>query len=332
LLIDIAQLTAFFVAFAAVLASGRWVIAKLHVLKFGQNINTDAPDRHLQKQGTPTMGGVLFVIGVIPGVLAAMAVGRGRGLPLEPLGAVLIVFLVHAAIGFVDDFLSIKGGKSLGLKARHKLLLQVIVAAGFLFWLAGQHLPQTTCIVIGRTIDLGPAYYLFALILMVGLSNATNLTDGLDGLAGGLAIPVAIGLILTVSPVLVGYATPTWFAGALAGACLSFLWFNAHPAKVFMGDTGSLAIGGSFAALAIVDKQEILLLVLALVYLVEMVSVMIQVSYFKLTHGKRVFKMTPIHHHFELSGWAETHVVARFWIVGALALMVALGLHAAGGW
>jgi phospho-N-acetylmuramoyl-pentapeptide-transferase len=318
------QAFAFLVAFLAALLLGPPVIEGLRVLKFGQNINYDAPARHLQKQGTPTMGGVLMVLGVAITMLAGLLFSHTLH-PLSPqLIAVVLVFFAHAVLGFVDDYLKIKGGKSLGLKARWKLIGQFLIAGLFVGWLALTARPDfTTTLRLwhGLTWDLGPWYYVLAFLLMVGLSNAVNLTDGLDGLAGGLAILAALGLSWTVYP---GFPQVPLFGNALAGACLGFLWFNGHPAKVFMGDTGSLALGASLAAMGLIGKQELALLVFSAMFLMEMFSVLIQVGYFKATHGKRVFKMTPIHHHFELSGVAETQVVARFWIGGVLCLVLGL--------
>lgn len=326
---------AFLVAFLVALAFGPRVIEFLRVLKFGQNINEDAPESHQKKQGTPSMGGVLLALSLVVTLLLGLAFSRALH-PVSPaLVAVVLVFLAHAALGFADDFLKARKGKSLGLLARQKLAGQVSIALLFVIWLYLQSRPGfTTVLTLGRVVhwDLGYGYYGLAFLLLVGLSNAVNLTDGLDGLAGGLSILTALGLAWTVYQ-WGDLAQLPLFGYALAGACLGFLWFNAHPAKVFMGDTGSLALGSSFAALALMGKQEILVLLFALVFLIETLSVMIQVSVFKATGGKpngrRVFKMTPIHHHFELSGWAETQVVARFWIVGVLALIA--GLLIAGG-
>lgn len=316
-------------AFAASVLAGPRVITALRALKFGQNINTDAPALHLQKQGTPSMGGALLVLGVT----VALIVGSTGHAVSAPLIAVYLVFIAHAGLGFADDYLSIRRGKSLGLKARQKLAGQLAIGLAFVVWLALTAQPgYTTVLTLGRaTVDLGVAYYPLVLLLIVGLSNATNLTDGLDGLAGGLATLSALGLAWTVFTAHAGLERLPEFGYAVAGACLGFLWFNAHPARVFMGDTGSLALGSGFAAMAVVGKQEVLLLVFALVFLAELVSVMVQVSVFQLTGGKagggrRVFKMSPLHHHFELSGWPETQVVARFWIVGALALAAGLWL------
>lgn len=321
-------LIAFLIAFGSVLLLGPRAIAFLRALKFGQNINTDAPERHQQKQGTPTMGGVLLVLSLLLTlVLGVLFVPSLR--PLSPqLVVVVLVFLAHAGLGFADDFRKARRGKSLGLKAREKLAGQALIALLFVGWLALTAQPNLTTQVWlwhDQHIDLGWFYYALAFLLLIGMSNAANLTDGLDGLAGGLAIFTYLGLALTTH---LNFPQVSLFGFTLAGACLGFLWYNAHPAKVFMGDTGSLALGSSFAAMAIVGKQEILLLLFAIVFLLELFSVMIQVSVFKATGGKpngrRVFKMTPIHHHFELSGWAETQVVARFWILGILALILGL--------
>lgn len=321
------SLLAFLIAFAVALLAGPPTIARLRVLKFGQNINSDGPASHQKKQGTPTMGGVVIVLGAVAAACFAM-VGRANH---GPLFAVLLVFLAHAALGGADDYLKITRGKSLGLKARQKLAGQLIIALMFVGWLYLTAQPNfTTVLTWGRaTLDLGLGYYLLVVVLMIGLSNATNLTDGLDGLAGGLAMLTALGLAWTVYTLKPGYDLLPIFAYGVAGACGGFLWYNAHPARVFMGDTGSLALGSSFAALGILGKQEILLLVFALVFIAETVSVMIQVGVFKATGGKngggrRVFRMTPLHHHFELGGVPETQVVARFWLVGLLALVVGL--------
>ncbi len=320
-------LAAFLIAFAVALFAGPTVIARLRVLKFGQPISSDGPASHQKKQGTPTMGGLLLVLGVLVAMCIAIVGHVSRG----PVLAVGLVFLAHAALGGADDYLKITRGKSLGLKARQKLAGQLIIALAFVAWLSLTAQPNfTTVLTFGRAaLDLGWGYYVLVVILMIGLSNATNLTDGLDGLAGGLAMLTALGLAWTVYTLKPGYDLLPVFACAVAGACGGFLWYNAHPARVFMGDTGSLALGSSFAALGIIGKQEILLLVFALVFIAETVSVMIQVSVFKATGGKagggrRVFHMTPLHHHFELGGMPETQVVARFWLVGLLALAAGL--------
>lgn len=317
----------FLIAFAVALALGPPVIARLRALKFGQNINTDGPQSHLKKQGTPTMGGILIVIATACALLLA---GVGHRVS-APVAAVLVVFIAHALLGGADDYLKITRGKSLGLKARQKLAGQACIALAFIAWLAANAQPNfTTVVTFGRaSLDLGAGYYALVAVLMIGLSNATNLTDGLDGLAGGLAMLAAFGLAWTVYTFKPGFEGLPLFGYAVAGACLGFLWYNAHPARVFMGDTGSLALGSSFAALGVIGKQELLLLIFALVFIAETLSVMVQVTVFKATGGRdhggrRVFRMTPLHHHFELGGVPETQVVARFWTAGVLCLIAGL--------
>jgi len=316
---------ALFVAFAAAYVAGPKIIALMHRLKFGQNINEYTMAEHAQKQGTPTMGGLLFLIGLIVGLAGACIVSHA--IPSPILLALVFLFVTHVGIGFLDDYLSIKRGKNLGLKAREKLLYQLIVSVVFMAWIAmasGGH--PITAFGVSNAIELSPyVYYPIAILLIMGMSNATNLADGLDGLAGGLAVPVAIGLSLAaMAYVPPGTEQVAWFGFALAGACIGFLWFNAHPARIFMGDTGSLALGASFMGMALATRRELLVLLLSLVYLAELASVMLQVGYFKATGGKRLFKMAPLHHHFQKMQWPETQVVARFWIVGALAFAVGM--------
>ncbi|MBV9851691.1 MAG: phospho-N-acetylmuramoyl-pentapeptide-transferase [Armatimonadetes bacterium] len=321
------QAFAFLVSFLAALVLGPMVIEGLRVLKFGQNINYDAPARHLQKQGTPTMGGVLMVLGVGITLLAGVLFTHWLRPPSPQLVAVVLVFLAHALLGFADDYLKIRRGKSLGLLARQKLAGQVVITLAFvayLFLTAQRNFTTEVVVWRGQTWDWGYGYYVFAFLLMIGLSNAVNLTDGLDGLAGGLALLAALGLAWAIHVLPAGFDQLPLFNYALAGSCLGFLWYNAHPAKVFMGDTGSLAIGGSLAAMALLSKQELVLLVFAAMFLLEIGSVILQVLYFKATKGKRIFKMSPLHHHFELSGVEETQVVARFWIGGVIALTLGL--------
>jgi phospho-N-acetylmuramoyl-pentapeptide-transferase len=314
-----------FLAFITVFLLGRPTIAWLAGLKMRQTINTDAPKSHLSKQGTPTMGGVLFFFGVTV-ALALLWIARmlPDGRELYPLYAVYAVFAAHLGLGFLDDYLKATRGKSLGLKARQKLLGQFIIAAGFTLYLFITAQPGvTTELTVWRevTVDVSPyLYYPLVILVMIAMSNFTNLTDGLDGLAGGLAVLALVGLAVSIVP---GYSVLSVFVWAFAGAVLGFLCFNMNPAKVFMGDTGSLALGSSFAAVGIMGKQELALFVFALVFVAEGVSVILQVISFKTT-GKRIFKMAPLHHHFELLGWSEKQVVFRFWIVGAIALFAGL--------
>ncbi len=307
-------------AFAIAILAGPLVIPMLKRLKFGQSIREEGPERHYAKAGTPTMGGVLLLVALtIPCLIFA-------GNNPEVLLA-LFVTLGHGLIGFLDDFIKVVLKRSLGLKARQKLLGQIIMALA-LSYIASIYFGRGTDIWIpvwGVTIDFGALYYLLIFVVLVGTTNAVNLTDGLDGLAAGTTTVAA----LAYAVVALSFGKPDLavFCVALAGACLGFLRYNAHPAKVFMGDTGSLALGGALAAVAVMTKTEFLLVIVGGVFVIEALSVIIQVISFKST-GKRVFKMSPIHHHFELSGWSETKVVTVFWLAGAVFAAVALSLLA----
>ncbi|QDR80382.1 phospho-N-acetylmuramoyl-pentapeptide-transferase [Sporomusa termitida] len=307
-------------AFAIAILAGPLVIPMLKRLKFGQSIREEGPERHYAKAGTPTMGGVLLLVALtIPSLLFA---GNNQEVLLA-----LFVTLGHGLIGFLDDFIKVVLKRSLGLKARQKLLGQIVMALA-LSYIASIYFGRGTDIWIpvwGVTIDFGALYYLLIFVVLVGTTNAVNLTDGLDGLAAGTTTVAA----LAYAVVALSFGKPDLaiFCVALAGACLGFLRYNAHPAKVFMGDTGSLALGGALAAVAVMTKTEFLLVIVGGVFVVEALSVIIQVISFKST-GKRVFKMSPIHHHFELSGWSETKVVTVFWLAGAVFAAVALSLLA----
>ena len=284
--LDPYALAGFLIAFFVAVILGPRTIDFLRVLKFGQNINEHVPG-HAAKQGTPTMGGLLIALSLLLTLGLGLVAVPGLH-PVSPqLVAVVLVFVAHAGLGFLDDFLKARRGKSLGLLARQKLAGQVVIALLFVGWLYGTAQPEfTTQVWFWRDqhLDFGIAYYVLAFFLLIGMSNAANLTDGLDGLAGGLSIFTLLGLALTTHP---NFSQLPEFAFALAGACLGFLWYNAHPAKVFMGDTGSLALGSSFAALALIGKQEVLLLLFAVVFLMETGSVMIQVAVFKSTAASR---------------------------------------------
>lgn len=295
-------------ALAVALAIGSPIIHSLRRLKVRQVISTDAPQQHQAKSGTTSAGGVIIIAA---GAAGALAVG-----PRTPeLLAVLVVTLAFSAIGLLDDLLIVARGKSLGLKAHQKLALQALVGVAFVWWWDGNG-PGAA----GTSAALAAVFHL---LLLVGMSNAVNLTDGLDGLASGVAVPLFLlfGFIASFGAALdrlglTGNHGLAAYSMAMAGACLGFLWFNAHPAAVFMGDTGSLGLGGGMAALAIMLHAELPLLLAAGVYLAEAASVVIQVASFKTT-GRRVFRMSPLHHHFELAGWPETRIVIRFWIVSA---------------
>ncbi|CCW34791.1 phospho-N-acetylmuramoyl-pentapeptide-transferase [Chthonomonas calidirosea] len=332
---------AFIVTFLLSSLPGSKLIARLRAMQIGQNISEDAPQTHTKKQGTPTMGGLLIHFGLTLAMLAYIGffqwdmhrhlIGDLKLLPL------LLLTLAFGAIGFLDDYLSLKRGKNLGLRAREKFLAQCLVAALFVLWLAltsnsDINLVNIAPVQLGyySPIALYGFYYLLCLLLIVGFSNATNFADGLDGLSAGLNLITALALAVLV------YSTePTiaFFCIALAGSLAGFLWWNAYPARVFMGDTASLAIGAGLAGAAIMGKQEVGFVVASLVCWAELVSVIVQVLVFKyrrrrrgLDYAKthRVFLRTPLHHHFEELGWPETQVVLRFWLAGLVCAALAL--------
>lgn len=286
---------------------GPVLIPMLHRLKFGQEVRNDGPRTHLKKQGTPTMGGVMILVGT--GLASLLVAGQARQTLL-----LFGVMLGCGLIGFTDDFLQIVMHRPLGLRARDKLLGQFVI--GVLLAFGAYALHRGTAITLpfsGVALQLGYLYYVLVVVLILSVTNAVNLTDGLDGLAGGLMTIVALAYVLIAW--MAGQYAVAVFAGALAGSCLGFLFFNHHPARVFMGDTGSLALGGALAVLAVLTRTEIVLLILGGVFVLEALSVIIQVVSFKTT-GRRVFKMSPLHHHFELSGWPEVKVVRVFWLAG----------------
>jgi phospho-N-acetylmuramoyl-pentapeptide-transferase len=323
-----AALTAFFICYFL----GPWVIERLTRLQVGQYIRDDGPRSHLGKAGTPTMGGVLIVGAISISTLLWSDLTNGF------VWIALMVLLGFAAIGFIDDYLMQVKRQSKGLSVRGKLALQTAcaLAAGVLVCLTPNFSTEVTVPFFKNVSpDFGWGYVVFAVLVIVGASNAVNLTDGLDGLAIGpvsiaaatymvfayIAGHVKIANYLQISYV-PGSGELAIFSGAIAGAGLGFLWFNAYPAQVFMGDTGSLSLGGSLGALAVITKQEILLALVGGLFVIEALSVIFQVGFFKITRGRRIFRMAPLHHHFELKGWAEPKVIVRFWIIAiALALL-----------
>ncbi|MBS5665051.1 MAG: phospho-N-acetylmuramoyl-pentapeptide-transferase [Roseburia sp.] len=298
------------------------VIPFLKWLKFGQYVRDDGPKSHLKKAGTPTMGGLIILISVV--VTSSLYL---RDYP--EILPVIFATVGFGLIGFLDDYIKIVMRRSLGLRAWQKLVLQLLVTIIFVYYYTQRlHyemqmlIPFTGGIASGRYIVLpGWLFIPFLFFVMVGTVNGTNFTDGLDGLASSVTLliavfftVVAIGTGSTVAPV----------CAAVAGALMGFLVFNVYPASVFMGDTGSLALGGFVASTALLLKMPLYILIVGMIYLVEVLSVILQVGYFKITHGRRIFKMAPIHHHFEQSGWSETKVVAVFSIVTALFCLIAL--------
>ncbi len=299
-----------------VLLTGPFVIPELRKLKFGQSIREEGPKSHQAKSGTPTMGGVMLLAAITAGSLFAAG-------PEPSVLLALFVTLGHGAIGFVDDYIKVVKKRNLGLRPRQKLLGQIVMAA-VVAVIGSCFLGVTTEVwvpLLNRTIDLGFFYYILIFFVLVGTTNAVNLTDGLDGLATGTVAVAAI--CYAVVCVLFGKGPLASFCIAVAAACIAFLRFNAHPAKVFMGDTGSLALGGALAAAAILTKTEVLLAIIGGVFVIETLSVIIQVISFQTT-GRRVFLMSPIHHHFELLGWKETKVVRTFWGAGLVFGLLAL--------
>ncbi|MDD6133888.1 MAG: phospho-N-acetylmuramoyl-pentapeptide-transferase [Selenomonadaceae bacterium] len=299
------------VAAGFVLVTGPFFIPELHKLKFGQSIREEGPKSHQAKSGTPTMGGIMIILAITIGTVAAAP------LSTEILLA-LFITLGHFVLGFLDDYIKVVKKRNLGLKAKQKMLGQIIIAVVTMI-IGTRMLGIDTSVwlpIANTSINIGAGYYFLLLFVMVGTSNAVNLTDGLDGLASGtMAIAASVYAVICLN---MGHKDLAIFCVAVVAACLAFLRFNAHPAKVFMGDTGSLALGGALAAVGILTHTEVLLAVVGLIFVCEALSVIIQVISFKST-GKRVFRMSPIHHHFELGGWSEWKVVFVFWAVGLLA-------------
>lgn len=305
------------VAAAVVLISGPFLIPKLHQLKFGQSIREEGPKSHQAKSGTPTMGGMMIILGLVVGALVA-------GQWTVELGLALFIVLGHFVIGFIDDYIKVVRKHNLGLKAKQKLLGQIIMAAMVAYF---GNLPTDLWVPFVGNVELGSFFYVLLFFVLVGTTNAVNLTDGLDGLAAG-TVSVASLCFMVVCLILGNYNLAV-FCAATMGACLAFLKFNYNPAKIFMGDTGSLALGGAIASMGILTHTELLLVVIGFIFVMEAMSVIIQVISFKTT-GKRVFLMSPIHHHFELKGWKETKVVHTFWCWGMLAGILGILLLTSG--
>lgn len=313
-------------AFIIALIAGPVFIPVLRRLKFGQSIRQEGPERHYAKAGTPTMGGVIILLGLI---ISALLFASSSA----EVWLALFITIGHGLIGFLDDFIKVVLKRSLGLKARQKLAGQIIMAVA-LAYIGSVYFGRGTDLwipLVGVNVDFGPLYYVLIFFVLVGTTNAVNLTDGLDGLAAGTTVMAA----LAYAAIAASFGKPDLaiFSVALAGACLGFLKYNSHPAKIFMGDTGSLALGGALASVAVLTKTELLLVIVGGVFVVEALSVIIQVISFKST-GRRVFRMSPIHHHFELGGWSETRVVTVFWLAGAFcgaAALIIMAVSRAGG-
>lgn len=322
---------AMMIGFTLTVALALIIIPILRKVKVGQRISEWVQKTHQVKAGTPTMGGLIFIIPTLITVIILLLMDKLEW--SNNLFIVIFVMVAYGVVGFIDDYLKIKRkSNALGLTALQKLFGQVLISVIFFFlYMKSGADPIIWIHSLGIKIDVGWAYGLFILLYLVGFSNAVNLTDGLDGLAAGLSLIafLILGLLTWNSTWLTGSQDIAIFCFILVGSLLGFLIFNSHPAKVFMGDTGSLALGGLLATVAILTSHEVLLIVVAGIFVIETLSVALQVGYFKLTRrlsgtGKRIFLMAPLHHHFEKLGWEETDIVKLFWTIGILLGMIAV--------
>ena len=322
-------------AFSISAVTGKFLIPLLKKLHFGQTIYEDGPKWHKDKQGTPMMGGFMFIIGTTIALAVGYTIYRFKSadptvIPdntgLYRLLAGFAYALLNAGIGFIDDYTKAVKKQNLGLKAKQKMVMQFTISAAFLaaLYLLGDTSTKITFPFIGD-IDFGIFYYVIMILYLVFLTNAVNLTDGIDGLCGSVTVIVGLSFVMLCASM--GIWEYSIFGMALAGGCLGFLIWNLHPAKVFMGDTGSMFLGGAVCALGFVTHQHLLLALVAIVYILEALSVVVQVLYFKATKGKRLFKMSPIHHHFELSGFSEYKIVITFSTVALLAGVAAILIY-----
>lgn len=351
----IAIAMALVIGFAISAVSGYWIIPFLHKLKYGQTILDIGPSWHKKKQGTPTMGGIMFIIASVLSIiitiivfsLAKGEIGDGRN-GFNTNSKVLIwagLFLAvgQAVVGFADDYISVVKKRNEGLNPKQKTLGQIVVGVGYLLalylskntWFYLPFSSKHMVVELGNSVIGGIVFWLGGIFLIYGFSNAVNLTDGIDGLCGSVTTVVSVGLL--VIALMHKFAGASIFASAIAGACAGYLIWNHHPAKVFMGDTGSLFLGGAVMALAFALHCPYIILIMGIVYVCETGSVMMQVSYYKLTKkiykdkdengkivGRRIFKMTPIHHHFELSGWKENKIVGVFSLVSVIGSVIGI--------
>ena len=313
---------------------GPWLIRKLQSLQIDQQIREDGPQSHLVKKGTPTMGGVLIIFAVMISTLL------WANIAIDYIWLILMVTVGYGLIGFFDDYRKFTGKSSRGISGKKRLLAEIAIAlfVSVILYLKPGFNSQVT-IPFFKTVlpNIGWGYVLLSTFIIVGAANAVNLTDGLDGLAIGPAticfatyvlFAYFAGNVKVASYLQITYVSGAGelaiFCGALVGAGLGFLWFNSYPAEVFMGDVGSLSLGGALGTMAVITKQEILLAIVGGIFVVETFSVIFQVGYFKLTGGKRIFRMAPLHHHFELKGWAEPKVIVRFWVISILLALLAI--------
>ncbi len=294
---------------------GYFMVPFLHKIKFGQTIREVGPSWHKNKQGTPTMGGLMFIIGSSVAAVICIAFlwlngGAETQLMLVKVMAGALMAVGFGIVGFLDDYISIKKHRNLGLTEIQKLILQFIIVGAYLLSVALAGGTTETVIPFLGSVDLGFFYYILAAVFIVGMVNAVNFTDGIDGL--NTSVTLVVALVFSVIAMLLNRVGLSLYAAAIVGAMIGFLFWNANPAKVFMGDTGSLFLGGAVCALAFGVNMPILLILIGIIYIVEILSVVLQVTYFKISHGKRIFKMAPIHHHFEMCGWNENKICFVF--------------------
>lgn len=294
---------------------GYFMVPFLHKIKFGQTIREVGPSWHKNKQGTPTMGGIMFIIGSSVAAVICIAFlwlngGAETQLMLVKVIAGALMAVGFGIVGFLDDYISIKKHRNLGLTEIQKLILQFIIVGAYLLSVALAGGTTETVIPFLGSVDLGFFYYILAAVFIVGMVNAVNFTDGIDGL--NTSVTLVVALVFSVIAMLLNRVGLSLYAAAIVGAMIGFLFWNANPAKVFMGDTGSLFLGGAVCALAFGVNMPILLILIGIIYIVEILSVVLQVTYFKISHGKRIFKMAPIHHHFEMCGWNENKICFVF--------------------
>ncbi len=318
-------------AFVVSAGLGKVCIPWLHKLKFGQTILEDGPKWHQKKQGTPTMGGIIFIAATVGGFLLALALSALFELPgifnlpynVASLIAGVVLAVGCGGIGFIDDYIKVVKKRNMGLTAAQKLLLQLLLSTAYAIAMYIYGDGRFSVPFIGE-VSFGVWYVPFCVFVVVAMTNATNLTDGVDGLCGMTGFAAALAFLLLAA--FANFFGQCLFSVALAGSLAGFLVWNLHPAKVFMGDTGSLFIGGALTALAFGIEQPFLLVPVGILYIAENLSVILQVTYFKLTHGKRLFKMSPLHHHFELCGWSEDKIVGVFTLVTVVGSAVAVAL------
>ena len=294
---------------------GYFMVPFLHKIKFGQTIREVGPSWHKNKQGTPTMGGIMFIIGSSVAAVICIAFlwlngGAETQLMLVKVMAGALMAVGFGIVGFLDDYISIRKHRNLGLTEIQKLILQFIIVGAYLLSVALAGGTTETVIPFLGSVDLGFFYYILAAVFIVGMVNAVNFTDGIDGL--NTSVTLVVALVFSVIAMLLNRVGLSLYAAAIVGAMIGFLFWNANPAKVFMGDTGSLFLGGAVCALAFGVNMPILLILIGIIYIVEILSVVLQVTYFKISHGKRIFKMAPIHHHFEMCGWNENKICFVF--------------------